>query len=342
MRRREMENTMSHTSDIHSVELARKAVGKILVDNVDPNEEEGDDAISVFVEDEMPIRPVKKRVREQGPLPEPQPAVKVNSASVAVNRVAAGRKRDADEGDSRPRPVQSRHVFLNDEEEEDEFTSFRQRYKPRDRIRERSPDVREPTPYHTHKEDISELTRPAYKQGRRTSRGRANGRAEPAYVDAMPGIIRGAAVGLAVLFLLIMVFLVYNNNILSGQLQELSDRQEAFVTVQHYLNYYRLRVESLENDLDFANGQIDVLRGNAPIPPNVPSNGHGSSYVGTYPPLPPEQVMHTVASGENLTAIARRHYGYGSHANIMKIANANNLSYPFYIHVGDQLIIPPA
>jgi len=54
-------------------------------------------------------------------------------------------------------------------------------------------------------------------------------------------------------------------------------------------------------------------------------------------PAPPNPVTHRVSSGENLTVIAKR---YG--VTIAAIVEANGLSNPRYLRVGQQLIIPVA
>lgn len=77
------------------------------------------------------------------------------------------------------------------------------------------------------------------------------------------------------------------------------------------------------------------------IPGCVPSAQPGATATGGITgapqptPLPPNVIVHTVASGETLTTIARQ---YG--VSLQSIIDANNLTNPDRLAIGQQLIIP--
>lgn len=81
-----------------------------------------------------------------------------------------------------------------------------------------------------------------------------------------------------------------------------------------------------------------LVVGSSAAPAATPAVAPGQAAPHAAPPAPrPAPVLHTVAAGETLTAIAQ-HYG----TTIAAIANANGLANPSFIRIGTQLSIPQA
>jgi len=69
-------------------------------------------------------------------------------------------------------------------------------------------------------------------------------------------------------------------------------------------------------------------------PPTVPDP--------TPTPPPPPYIIHTVASGESLSAIARIHFGSAGEVYWRRIAAENDITHPYNLSIGQQLRIPMA
>ena len=54
----------------------------------------------------------------------------------------------------------------------------------------------------------------------------------------------------------------------------------------------------------------------------------------------PEYTTYTIQKGDTLTSIARKFYNAGTHSNVMKIANYNNIANPNIIRTGVTIKIP--
>jgi len=377
MSRRKLDNTMSHTTDTRTVELARKAVGNIIVDTIDSLDsyeeddyENDEEAISVFTEEELVGIKQRAEEPEPEPTPEPQPALKVNNSAVAaINRASAEEQR-------KPRTP---YLFIENHDEEDEYAPIR-RYKqksrerreperrgpePREPSQRREPkqrDIepeyerpelvrreREPSSYRAKREDIDEISdykekpRPRKAPKRRPVTSQEDG-ADPAYVEVAPATIRGVAVGLTLLFLMIMAFLVYRNTILSRDLQEANEQLSAMTTLETRLAQAETSLQARNYELqsvhaelaDWRSGYLQFLQ-----PGPGTANGTGDPYI---PQIPPNMASlpttHTVVAGQNLNIIAEIHYGERDHTLALHIAQANGIPAPFELQLGMELIIP--
>ena len=369
---------MSHTTDTRTVELARKAVGNIMVDTIDSLDsyEEDDEAISVFSEEELIT--INQREKEPEPLPEPQPALKVNSAASAISRASVNEQR-------REKP-KSRYLFIDAEEDEDEYApirrynqKFRERREPERREPERreperrEPERREPkhrepehveydhyederyepASYRAKREDVTELANQQKRERPRKApkqrpRSRQEENDEPAYVEVAPATVRSVAIGLSLLFLMIMVFLVYRNNIMARDLQEANERLASVAEMEDRL--IRAETDLLARDYELQLALTELANwqsGHYNNPQTGTYNGGGETpYIPNIPPTTPAfPTTHIVIAGQNLSRIAELHYGELSHAlahiHALHIASANNIPYPYELQLGMELIIPP-
>jgi nucleoid-associated protein YgaU len=78
---------------------------------------------------------------------------------------------------------------------------------------------------------------------------------------------------------------------------------------------------------------------------NIAGIGGVEEQIGTAAAAPgasPEPVFHTVAKGDTLSAIAKKHYGDASKYPVIFEANRPMLSHPDRIYPGQVLRIPPA
>jgi len=58
------------------------------------------------------------------------------------------------------------------------------------------------------------------------------------------------------------------------------------------------------------------------------------------PPPPPQQRIHVVVQGDTLASLAQRFYNSQTQANIQRIMDANNITDPNLISIGQRLVIP--
>lgn len=282
-------------------------------------------------------------------------------AAVKVSPASAGRRPQS----SRSRPVSS----ARDEEEDDGYNTFRNRGRKREResreAREarEAREMREEPRYEPRTDGRPPLPqrppsggyyrpegppRPGGPQGR--PQGERIG-----YGDLDPmNIIRYAAAFVALVILIIMVVLVFQNARLRRELNEANLKIETIPSVDSEVTVLQFTNEKLEEELQQARDEIISLEKqltDARTGVYTPAATNGNENQGTRPttdvsqtaePTPAQQRTHTVVRGETLSKIAAAYYGTGSQANIQKIIDANPtvITNPNNIKPGDVYVIP--
>ena len=345
------DNNLSDTIELN-VEKARRAVGNLFDENDGYDEH-------TEIEDDERDAPDMRRVTNlfAEPLPPPKPAVKVNASVPAASRApirpkrplsvedeeTAGRSGAAGWSGAAGRPGKSRYLFIEDED--DEFTTFRKRYRDREAESREKPQAPEPQrrpsnpdPSHTPRRKRP----PAMYQGEPTT----DSYTEP----GIPAAIRTVIIGLTVVLLLMMAFLVYRITVISGELNVANDRLQGIPAMQEELARTMIYLEAARADLVLAeaeNAQLlrdlgSYLMGTitGSTGPSDPADDGQASDPAAATPEPGADRIHIVATGDNLYRISVQFYGSGSYANIQRIMAANNIIDPDLIRVGDQIIIP--
>ena len=169
--------------------------------------------------------------------------------------------------------------------------------------------------------------------------------------------IRWIAIVLATIFLLMMVFLIARNNMLSNQLADATTRAERADALANDLSQARIDLDIAIEQLAYAESRLET--DTLIPPPNLNdeaategdstyaaySAGYNDTDYNTYEPAAGGTTeaagvrTHEVASGDNLSRIANRFYGNASYANIQRIREANNMTNDI-IRVGQILVIP--
>jgi len=169
--------------------------------------------------------------------------------------------------------------------------------------------------------------------------------------SALSSAIRGIAVVLALIFLAMLVFLVYRNNILSRQLETAVLQAERVPTLEQDLSQARIDLEIATENLAYAESRLEVATLVPPPAMNgaVSADEYYSEYytygteetnATTYSAAEtPAERTHVVVSGDNLSRIATQFFGNASYANIQRIREANNLTNDV-INIGQTLVIP--
>ena len=321
--------------------------------------------------------PIRRRSSESPP----KPALKVNASVPAASRMPRPRRPLSVEDEeneqyaesqrsrvSSPPPgtraVRSRYLFIEDED--DEFTSFRQRYRERDRKTEGT-RVERQQPAHEEERKLNyerdherremqrrrseeQRDRPP-RQGRPPRQDRAplpDFEMQEAYAPmSMSAPIRIVVICIIVSLLAMMIFLIFRLNIVSAQLEYANERILGIPAIEEELARTQLALVAAEENL------AEVMEVNIQLPLGTGSeisneasyeypsvNYNEESYTPIQPALPGTDRIHTVVSGDNLYRISTRHYGNGSHENIQRIMQANNITDPDNIQIGTELIIP--
>ena len=347
-------------------------------DDVETDEGDWQDEVAwpenEWQEDDTGHRAAAPERGQQAPLP--RPALKVNPSVPAASRTPVRPQRpqayEADMPRETPPPktraVRSRYVFI--EEEDDEFASFRRKYKERDRKPAKEiekPQMWNDKPVMPRKmPESSGGSDPGFasaQAGRLPRRKRqpdevtyADLTAPDEYVSfGMPGFFRLAIIGFTVILLLMMGFLIYRNSVLGGQLSDANELLLRLPELEAELTDALIDLEEANENLAAAEAEILVLSAQQQGPGTALGyilsdevNGTDAPYDGQdvtdadvpAPAIPGAARIHTVVSGDNLSRIARQFYGTDSHANIQRIINANNIADPNNIYVGMQLTIP--
>lgn len=271
----------------------------------------------------------RDRERRRAPNPNPRPAVRATVPT--PKRMATPPPRHEEEG-----------IYMSDSPPEDQYDTFRQRYNPRDLIsagRGGRP-VRKGAP-------------PPRDDGPGPSRGSIMSRFADDDDSENPNMLRMIYIAGVFVLLAIIVIMIVSRTRLSTRY---NDAQETIASMQAAY----ARTNSLEREVNELNAEITVKdnritylesqinqqqvtglpNDTTPVDGDDPDDGAVSAPgQGNFP------VQHTVASGQNLTAIARLHYGPGTatenHLRMLHIAEYNNVPYPFTLRVGDVITIPP-
>jgi LysM repeat protein len=279
---------------------------------------------SLFSDDEE-----EEGQKSREPLPTPKPALKVN---VNVPHTSPS---------ARTRAVQSRYDVVEAGSEDDGLSEFRERYSKERTERRKKPE--EPG-------DSS-------RTPRRRPRNLNDGWHEEPYVEAgISGAGRGIIIGLAVLFLMLMLFLIYRNNILSSQIEEYREAIAAMpADTQIEMNLLQIELEQYKEQLSAAQAEITRLRTSQPEAPPVqepetPATPEPPPEPAATPSPPPpapvspaasgESVVHVVQTGDSLYRISTRYYGNGLPSSRQRIIDANNITNPDTIQIGMPLTIP--
>ena len=320
-------------------------------------------------EDEWPNEgePARRRVI----LP-PKPAVKVNASMPATSRSPLRPKRPSashsledDENQQevkappKNRKTASRYLFI---EEDDEFTSFRQRYRPRDRssreaeaeiyeqeerVRmkrsERSQELEKPR--RLEKPERSERLEKPKRPRRIEQRYNEYNEVVPPFKDeavgsAVPAPVRIAIIGVIITLLMVTAFLVWHNSVIARDLAEANELLLGVPAILQELSDTRIELETARENLTTAQAQIAQLAALAATeePPATPPNE--TPETPEAPEVPGGDRIHIVVPGDNLSRISRQFFGNDSPANIQRIVVANNIADPDNIPVGEQLVIP--
>ena len=364
---------LSNTLD---VDFARKAVGNLF------DKEDKKEAIMAGYNDftDEPANEQEEPEEQEEPVvrpkavstPEPKPAIKVDASVQTTSRSPLRVKYDSQEyeehaeqeyeqqeQDRKPRPqkaqpVKSRYVFID--EEEDEFTEFRRRYKPRDIRKQEDSHMPEEPPAKARRQaqvrPKIEDEPPAAKKSRPPARKR-HFPMEPqdTYVETgLPNFVKVTLVALMVILLMMMVFLIYRHMVINSQLEDANIRLLRVSELEQELSQATIDIEIFEEriaELEAENtrllAMVNVPQENITYPAEgYPPEGAAveAPYVPAAPAAPGTDRIHTVVAGDNLSRIARQYFGSDSPANIQRIIAANDLPNPDNLVVGQTLVIP--
>ena len=359
-------------SEREELERKRKAKGQVVSGSTELHEEEARKAVGSLFDDE-PVEPqealieaprrsrmakVEREVKELHIPPatdnywdEAKRTERLAEAEAASPNLEAPESLEERRARrlERPRTQRRRYVFTD---AEDTYSDLKRKYTEEAKNEEetqtrveaapvREPMVREqtakparkrstPNSYAKMEEDLNEMV------------------AEEQTVSGSSSAIRGVALVLAVIFLLMSAYLVYSNRMLSNRLEAASAQAERVPALEEDLSQARIDLEAALIDLADAESRAAL----ALIPPPVQEAPASDADYAAYPEegaydageepgqaAPAEPRSHVVARGDNLSRIARHFYGSDSPANIQRIRDANNLTNDV-IQVGQRLIIP--
>jgi len=234
-------------------------------------------------------------------------------------------------GRPRARPAGSRYVFVEDE---DRFSSFR-----------RKPDILEKEePKLKSAKDKDEAPGSGKTGGfglRKPARELKKDRPlfDGGYVEpGSPDIIKIASMGVAGVALVIIIILLITNGSLRNRLDEAEVLQAENTGLRDELNLIRIELEGAVESLSNAQLQLQQQQEQEDLMlmelPEYEGEDAGSMA------LADAVRTHIVVSGDSLSRIANTFFGDSSQANIQRIMEANNITNPNNIHVGQVLDIP--
>jgi len=347
-----LHNSSSYTEEpLYNEEKTKKVVTGLFDDEPEP---------IAAIEKETPSRMLDLDIKSIIPKPTakaiPEPAPK----RVEQYSDNAGKLEKTEKTARKKRPKASKYVFEEDNSEY-EYEDLRGKYATKNPIKsEKSRTVAAIQ----NDEANDPIKTPAKK-----SNNYARMQDELVASDDGGGIasssIKGLAIVLAAIFLFMLVFLVYRNNILNSQLVAANLQAERVQVLEQELSHARIELERVNENLVYTPNQEETQ-----IPPILPNDTYAdeSVYNGysdtvqesayddaydSYQQEPEEQEVvntsqvpapgpreHEVRSGDNLSRIARQFYGNDSYANIQRIIQANNITDPDNIPIGRRLIIP--
>jgi len=236
---------------------------------------------------ELGVREARKeRERRRPPNPDPKPAVR---ATVPTQR----RMNNTSQS-----PPRRNETYSGDQQPEDSYDTFRKRYNPDELIS-------------------------ASRGGEPVRRGDGAVRSfspQPMEDDERINPIRVAIMGVAAAFLLLLIILVVSLTRTIGQRNDLQEIVDAG-------NEYQSQYNNLRADFDFVSSQLetrtterDHYRSLA-LQPGGPGTATDPGYANNYSSSDSSDSAHTISDdfprehlvvrGDNLTRIARLHYGIG-------------------------------
>jgi LysM repeat protein len=273
--------------------------------------------------------PPRRRDRTHESNPTPRPAVRVTPPPTREKRRPAISRYDIEEGVEGEAGV------------EEEVEAFRSRYSKTPKGERTAGQPRE---------ERSTSYRPANT--------RLSGVDERDEDDRIP-VLHWVFIGVTVILLVIAVFFAYRSYTLTGELTEANAAIAAGSSngtdmTQLKLDNEKLllQVQTLEDKNRQLEDRIENISSAEPVPTFGPDETPVTPPVVTNPspddaepaettPTPASGQTYTVVSGDSLAKIAGRVYGSQSQANIKKIIDANGITNPDNLQIGQQLIIPP-
>jgi nucleoid-associated protein YgaU len=353
----EMEDKAEGDSlDKYNEEMARDAVGSLFDGDDDSDGDDGQPVVSGFEKSKKPApprnpyrptsagrerapgprvqevldgekEPPRKRDRTHESNPTPRPAVRVSSTPSREKKRPA--RYDIDEDINENTGV------------EDDMEAFRSRYSKTQKKGER------PAGYQRAEHPAS--FRPANM--------RFSGADEHDEDERIP-LLHWVFIGVTVVLLVIAVFFAYRSYTLTGELAEAEASIAAGSANSAEITQLKLDNENLLGQVQTLEAENQELEGRiANISSQEPQQTFGPDETPDNPivtnpspddapapeatPAPAGGKTYTVVSGDSLAKIAGREYGNQSQANIDKIANANGITNPNSLQIGQQLIIPP-
>jgi len=178
--------------------------------------------------------------------------------------------------------------------------------------------------------------------------------------SGMPSFMRGIIAAFTIMLLLMMVFLIHRTAVLSERLEEANTQLLTIPTLEHELNSVRIDLEGARESLAAAEAEntrltnlvsSDNMAGDATGEGEGDENGaddpaddNADAPATTEPAIPAAPPAanrtHTVVRGDSLSRISSQFYGSSAPSYIQRIMDANNITNPDNIVVGDTLIIP--
>jgi nucleoid-associated protein YgaU len=139
--------------------------------------------------------------------------------------------------------------------------------------------------------------------------------------------------------LVIIIILLINNGSLRNQVGEADGLQAENTRLQDELNLIRIELEGAVESLSNAQLQLQQQQEQEDLMlMELPDDEFGEESGSMA--MADAVRTHTVVSGDSLSRIANTFFGDSSQANIQRIMEANNITNPNSIHVGQVLDIP--
>jgi LysM repeat protein len=273
--------------------------------------------------------PPRKRDRTHESNPTPRPAVRVAGAPSRDKKRPAGSRYDIEEDVNGETGV------------EDDMEAFRSRYS-------KTPKKGE------HQAGQQKAER---HTSFRPTNMRFTGADERDEDERIP-LLHWVFIGVTVILLIIAVFFAYRSYTLTGELAEANAAIAANSSSGTDITQLKLdnenllsQVQTLEAENQQLEGRIANISSPEPVqtfgPDETPQNpiitnpSPDDAPQAETTPVPASGETYTVVSGDSLAKIAGRIYGSQSQENIKKIIDANGITNPDSLQIGQQLIIPP-
>ena len=267
--------------------------------------------------------------------PEPRPAVRAGTPTPRRMSGSSPQPRDYETAPRARQPEGEPPRRKNAPPPEDEYDTFRQRYRPGDLIssggnrgEERGGDGRQPR-------------RPA-PAGRRAGAAAHQG-------EDGANMLRLILFGAVLVVLLIFIILIVRINTLANRSADATAQVESMEAAYGRYNNLRESYNAQNEELAARNADIVRLEGQLALAnaANMPgsADGGGQGSASETPETPTEPVpewprQHVVVRGDNLGRIARYHYGENTPALVEHIQSYNNIRNPNEIQIGNTLTIP--